>query len=250
MVFLAKQHYTSISDRCQTLFFIRIACGYASIFNPPPVYFAIIDRFPRAGMNLLLRLTCVPSVFSCIYNRIWCRAYCLIILTIFAIIMAMIYGTKYQGWNWGAGKRACKLAGERYIKHYYRQRDKWRIYKRRFNASTFAKRARWPLIIQFNTRVDSGSRSCTRNSVSCTFERFSRSSSRQWRAHFNCRSLVLSSNKTAHALSLTFNFIITTERKKEKKREKRGKKEGHPTSSLIRLLWSHPLSRSFRTYPH
>jgi len=191
MVFLAKRHYISISDRRQTLFFIRIA-RYMRRFSipPPPVYFAIIDRFPRTGMNLLLRLTRVPSVFSRIYNRIWCRAHCLIILTIFAIIIAMIYGTKYRGRNRGvrSARRACKLAGERCIKHYYRQRDKWRIYKRRFNASTFAKRARWPLIIQFNTRVGDGSCSCTRNSVSCTFERFSRSSPRQWRARFNRRS--------------------------------------------------------------
>jgi len=66
---------------------------------------------------------------------------------------AMIYGAKRRQRSHGKRAARRKLVAERCIKHYYRERDKWRINKRRFNTSTFAKRARWPLITQFNTRV-------------------------------------------------------------------------------------------------
>lgn len=80
----------------------------------PPVYFAIrAVCFPCAGANSSHPLSSYThrrsrfdtrsNPFDRIYNRIGCRAHCLIILTIFAIIMAgaMIYDAKHQQRNRG-----------------------------------------------------------------------------------------------------------------------------------------------------
>lgn len=132
-----------------------------------------------------------------------------------------------------------KLRGrERCIKHYYRKRDKWRIYKRRFNASTFAKRARWPLITQYNARVD-GSRNFTRDSVFCSWKRFSWWSPRRnylppspSRFGFTNRIFKLSNLNEIACVSFYFYPIFISERN----RKTLGKKCYHTIELTFEVL--------------